>query len=365
MNGRLVYLEGYRDGERTPRRLALRALPAVVGRQADCDLQLVLERISRRHARFEHDGDGVTITDLGSTNGTFVNRQRIEQPTRLSSGDVVHLADHEFCYIEIEQKFALPGDGELTLEGIPELPGRYPIHIKEFRELMDKRLVRGFRQVVVDGRGHALGCELLGRSAHPGLQLGPMQLFEIAKSLDEEARLSELFRDRGFESCARHGVQGLVFFNTHPEECRDTGRLLLQMRRLRERYPDMGMVFEVHERAVTDIAMMREIAAVLRSLDIRLAYDDFGAGEARMLELVEVPPDILKFDIALVRGLTVEDTPKRRLVATLNQLVHDMGISTLAEGVETEENAAVCRELGIDHLQGYLFGRPEPIGPDD
>src|SRR5262245_42883193 len=73
MSGRLAYLEGYIDGERTPRRLALRTLPAVIGRQADCDLQLVLERISRRHARFERSGDSVAITDLGSINGTFVN----------------------------------------------------------------------------------------------------------------------------------------------------------------------------------------------------------------------------------------------------------------------------------------------------
>ena len=73
---------------------------------------------------------------------------------------------------------------------------------------------------------------------------------------------------------------------------------------------------------------------------------------------------MLKFDIGLVAGIA-PDTPKYRLLASLNNLVKDMGIPTLAEGIETAEVAEACREIGIDYFQGYFFGRPEPIPSAD
>ncbi|MEX0916283.1 MAG: EAL domain-containing protein, partial [Wenzhouxiangellaceae bacterium] len=90
-------------------------------------------------------------------------------------------------------------------------------------------------------------------------------------------------------------------------------------------------------------------------------YDDFGAGQARLQELVEVPPDFLKFDIALVRGVGTSDSPRYRLLATLNTMLHDMGVQTLAEGIEDAETASACGAIGIDLFQGFFYGRPEPI----
>ena len=67
------------------------------------------------------------------------------------------------------------------------------------------------------------------------------------------------------------------------------------------------------------------------------------------------PPDYLKFDISLVRGLEDRDSAKFRLLETLNGMISDMGIRTLAEGIETETTATLCREIGIDFLQGFLY----------
>src|SRR6056297_4225603 len=87
------------------------------------------------------------------------------------------------------------------------------------------------------------------------------------------------------------------------------------------------------------------------------------AGQARLQELVEVPPHFLKFDIALVRGVGDRRSAKYRLLATLNGMIRDMGVRTLAEGIEDEETAAACAAIGIDLFQGFLYGRPEPINP--
>jgi EAL domain-containing protein (putative c-di-GMP-specific phosphodiesterase class I) len=78
-------------------------------------------------------------------------------------------------------------------------------------------------------------------------------------------------------------------------------------------------------------------------------------------ELAEAPPDIIKFDISLVRGVGDRDSPRYRLLSSLNKLVQEMGIETLAEGVETEHDAIACKDIGINYFQGYFYGRPSPI----
>ena len=105
---------------------------------------------------------------------------------------------------------------------------------------------------------------------------------------------------------------------------------------------------------------MHELRALLRELGIQLAYDDFGAGYARLQELMDVPPDVLKFDIALIRDIHRRPPHSRQVIQTLVRMAKNLGIKTLAEGIEEPEELAVCREMGFDYAQGYLLGKPEP-----
>ena len=84
-----------------------------------------------------------------------------------------------------------------------------------------------------------------------------------------------------------------------------------------------------------------------RTCEIGLAYDDFGAGQARLVELVDVPPDYLKFDMRLVQNLDSASLERQRMLASLVKMVHDLGITPLAEGIETEERS---RDLPADWL---------------
>ena len=103
---------------------------------------------------------------------------------------------------------------------------------------------------------------------------------------------------------------------------------------------------------------MREFRAALRDLGIGLAYDDFGAGQSRLLELTEFPPDYLKFDRSLVRESALCSDSHRSLVRTLVKHAADAGIATVAEGLESQESVDDCRSLGFAYLQGYHLGRP-------
>ena len=92
---------------------------------------------------------------------------------------------------------------------------------------------------------------------------------------------------------------------------------------------------------------------------MRLALDDFGTGYSSLRHLQLVPFDKLKIDQSFV-GAMVADTESAEIVSAVVGLGHSLGLSTVAEGVETDEVAALLRGLGCDVGQGWLFGRPVP-----
>lgn len=360
------YLESSSGQEHLPRRIDLRQMPATVGRAVECTLPLDVGRLSRQHARFDWRDGSLWLEDLGSTNGTYVNRNRLEAPRQLRPGDVIHFADHEFRLRRAQAEAASAPDPfspetEVKQEGV--FVTNFPLETAAFLELLEREQVAGYMQALVRPGGEVFGYELLGRSTHPDLQNGPGQMFALAASLGKDVELSRLLRQRSFAQASAAGLRAPLFFNNHPAECRDMDSLMAEMTRLRKLYPDLALVFEVHEAAVTDLDVMAEVKRTLRSLDVGLAYDDFGAGQARLLELAEVPSDYLKFDMGLVQGLTSRDSSKYKLLAALTQLIHGFGIETLAEGIETQQEADFCAELEISLLQGFLFSRPQPIAP--
>jgi diguanylate cyclase (GGDEF)-like protein/PAS domain S-box-containing protein len=116
---------------------------------------------------------------------------------------------------------------------------------------------------------------------------------------------------------------------------------------------------------ITESALMREPARVeralgeLNELGIRLAIDDFGAGYSSLGRLQEMPFDVLKIDRSFLRQLP-DSATAAAVVGTIVQLAAALGMETVAEGVETEEQRALLLARGCRLSQGYLFGRPMP-----
>ena len=135
---------------------------------------------------------------------------------------------------------------------------------------------------------------------------------------------------------------------------------MTSLEQVRLEAPDLSITLEIHEAAVTDLRQMRELRHQLTDLGMKLTYDDFGAGQARLLELVEVPPDYLKFDAALIANIHEAPIAKQRLVESLAKMVQEIGVACLAEGVENKEEQEICGQMGFALAQGYLFGKPAP-----
>ena len=358
------FLEGCFDSGDKTRVVGLGRLPGVVGRRPEQDVALPFMSVSVEHAElFVRDGR-LWVRDLGSTNGTFVNRARIEGPTQVRHGDVLHFGREEFRLLHRITDF---GGGETIPLDLDQenLPHVMATGLREMDELLrDEAVVPFFQPLVELSDDQRIGFEVLGRGAHPTLPVSPYELFRVAAAANKEVELSALFRDRGVQVGAGLEGQPQLYVNTHPAELRDQEGLVASLARLRESAPDVQVVLEIHEAAVLGPAPMRRLRERLVELGMGLAYDDFGAGHSRLAELLEVPPDVLKFDIAIVRDIHLAADSKRQMVGTLVRVLKEQGIKCLAEGVERKEEATACRELGFDLAQGWHFGKPAPAPAD-
>ncbi|MCS6997012.1 MAG: EAL domain-containing protein [Casimicrobiaceae bacterium] len=343
--------------------------PYTVGRDSSNSLVIASVQTSRHHARLDEELEGhLRLTDLNSGNGTFVNRRQIHGSTLLSDGDIIHFGVAEFRFRKLDAeayaKAIAPADGRTVLvDRLPPLSEHFLLEEKPFREMLRFQSLAAALQPIVhieDGRLHAF--ELLGRGKHEKLPHSPIALFRLASQLGSEIELSEAFRTAGFRAIAEVLPGGTFFLNAHPAEL-FTERFLASLRLLRAMMPTAELVVEVHETAVARIEDMRELAQRLAALSVRFAYDDFGAGQARLNELAEVPPHYVKFDMALIRNIHEASPRKQELLAQLVRIVRACGARALAEGVERGEEALICRQMGFDLVQGYLTGRPEPILP--
>ncbi len=357
MNSKWV-LEGYLGDSGQLTRLPLDKFPVTVGRDPNSVLALPSNEVSRHHAIIELVDGRLRLTDLGSTNGTFVNRHRLEAPVFLDHGNVIHFASYELRVIE-ENEWGAMDDGDATRMISMPLPSNLPTGLNELQALLREKVVRAYFQPIVDLQGRLYGYELLGRGAYDGLPESPVELFRIAESTRGNARkLSQVMRDEGVRQAYRMSPTQRLFVNTHPSELEDMDELLRGMERLVKDCPTLRLVLEVHENAVTDIDKMIRFSNTLKEWNIELAYDDFGAGQARLLELADVPINYVKFDMGLIRNLPNAPQAKRDMVADLAQMTRKLGITNLAEGVETPEELALCEQMGFDLIQGYYFGKP-------
>jgi EAL domain-containing protein (putative c-di-GMP-specific phosphodiesterase class I) len=140
-------------------------------------------------------------------------------------------------------------------------------------------------------------------------------------------------------------------------------RLLDQVDRLRALLwgAERPTVVEVTEHEIIDdYGGVRDAIRGLGN-DVRLAVDDAGAGTANFSHIVELRPDLVKLDISLVRRVNA-DLGRQALIVGMRHFSRTAGCRLIAEGIESEEEASTLRGFGVEFGQGFLFGRPEPVG---
>jgi EAL domain-containing protein (putative c-di-GMP-specific phosphodiesterase class I) len=343
-------LSGQVGDEQSIRHVRVDTSRFVVGRKPGASLCIPSPTVSREHAELTVVDRGLLLRDLGSTNGTFVNGTRIQQPCTVHHGDLLQFGEIVF---RVVQQCTESGPQTIQADSCDRA-----LSLIQFDQLMTQRAVTPHVQpiVMMDDR-RVWGSEVLARSRFFGLK-DPHSMFAAAKVLNLEGELSRILREEGVRSGQVLPVEHTLFVNTHPAEMDDLDLMIFSLGELRELEPRRPLVLEIHEAAVTCDEQMRTLRTALSELRIGLAYDDFGAGQARLVELVDVPPDYLKFDMRLVQGLESASMERQRMLASLVAMVLDLGIKPLAEGVEVEGDHEICRQMGFICGQGFLYGYP-------
>jgi len=213
-----------------------------------------------------------------------------------------------------------------------------------------------FQPIVSVVSRRVFGYEALLRSNHPDF-LSPSHLLDAAERLHALPELGRLVRRRACEGLREAPADTLLFVNLHPRDLvdPDLSDAASPLSALASR-----VVLEVTERApLGGIDRLERRVKALRSMGFRIAIDDLGAGYAGLASFAALEPEVVKVDMSLTRDIDASPV-KRKLVASLVRLCHEMGITLVVEGVETPRERNTLIALGCDLMQGHLFARPSP-----
>ncbi|EAR10853.1 EAL domain-containing protein [Reinekea blandensis] len=173
-------------------------------------------------------------------------------------------------------------------------------------------------------------------------------------SFDQACRVEAIKTMAGLDRSARLSINFLPNAIYNPNTC--IQRTLSAAKQYQ--YDTSKLIFEVveHEEPISQ-HKLSEIFTAYRAMGFTTAIDDFGAGYSGLNQLLDLKPDLIKLDRALVDGID-QNPDKKIVVKHLVAMLKDMRIQVLAEGVERREEYELLHQLGIDLMQGYYFARP-------
>jgi predicted signal transduction protein with EAL and GGDEF domain len=231
------------------------------------------------------------------------------------------------------------------------------------RRALERDELRLHYQPEVDlASGAIKGFEALVRWEHPtrGL-LGPAAFIPLAEETGLIVGIGEWVLHAACSEAARWPQPLRVSVNLAARQLAQPDLVATIRRALAESGLDpAGLCLEITESAVmaSGAATTAQLRA-LKSLGVRLAIDDFGTGFSSLVHLRRFPVDVLKIDRTFVAGLGAEPQDAS-IAAAVISLAHALDLATVAEGIETDEQLRILRELGCDLGQGHLFASPAP-----
>jgi len=233
----------------------------------------------------------------------------------------------------------------------------------ELRRALDADEIVPYFQPLVELRtGRLKGFEALARWRHPVHgSISPDIFIPLAEESGLIGLLSQTLLRRVFSVAATVPGDLSISFNLSALQFHD--RSLPEQINSAAQQADFSLkrlILEITESALIDnIEQANSIAQELKALDIRLALDDFGTGYSSLRHLQALPFDEIKIDASFVRAMS-NTRESRKIVAAVVGLGHSLGLTTVAEGIETKAQADTLLWLACDLGQGWLYGPPVP-----
>ncbi|HUF99723.1 MAG TPA: EAL domain-containing protein [Ilumatobacter sp.] len=239
----------------------------------------------------------------------------------------------------------------------------------ELRRGIERGEVVPYFQPIVDlPSGRVLGYEVLARWLHPdrGL-LSPAEFLPLAEETGLLVELGTMILRDSLAQLARWQAAGYAFANCTLSVNVSTRQLIDPdfHRIVRDALAETGVDADSLWLEITETALLSDVKSAsvalrdLRSLGLHLSVDDFGTGYSSLTYLKKFPVECIKIDKSFIAGLGLE-SEDTSIVTAVVQLGHALGLTVVAEGVESPLQLNRLREMGCDRGQGYLFSRPRP-----
>ena len=344
----------------------LSTLPFKIGRNDTADLHIDSSQVSREHAIITRHGKKFQVKDLGSTNGTFLNGEQIEEAT-LNDGDLLAIAEVEFTFVS-----GAPDEVRQSATQVMQPSAASPaahrdgvwdtiLALRKTHEVVTQHAVRVFFQPIVDlATGEAFGYEALGASGAKGSAQPRCETLAPAVDCRATDRMRQLFRRLAAEESQSLPPGARLFVAITAAESAQSW-LVDHLCRLRDMLGgNRKLVVEIPDSAVRITEDFQALRAVLRDAQIELAYDGFASGKAHITEREDVLGDFLKLAPSTLRSVH-RGEDRQRQVQLIMRACRDIGCAVIVTGIDSEADLRVCRDLGCGLAQGEVLGRAQPL----
>ncbi|MEX0679305.1 MAG: EAL domain-containing protein [Pirellulales bacterium] len=338
------------------------SFPFAIGRNDTADLHIDSSQVSREHAVITRQGRKFRVRDLGSTNGTFLNGEQIDE-AMLCDGDLLVIADVEFTFLcgtdgprrQTATQLLSPSQRHGSAE---DAVWETILSVRRIHEIVTHACLRTVYQPIVQlADGQTFGYEAF---ASNGANVAQARCEELVPAVECRAagRLRQLFRRLAVEGAADLPPRGRLLLAVTAAEIAEPSLIshLCQLRNIVGN--SRQLVVEIPDNAVRSTTDFRALLACLRDFQIQVAYDGFASGKARVTEHKEVAPDFLKLAPSMFKSIR-QGADRQRQVKLIVRAGQDIHSSVIATGIDTSADLEVCRELGCTLAQGNLLGQPQ------